>query len=394
MSKSEIKNRSRVADHVRGIPPSGIRKFFEMVIGMDDVISLGVGEPDFHTPRHVRDYAIQILDQGRTSYTSNYGLLELRQAIADYLRTGFDVEYDPVSEVLVTVGGSEAIDLCFRAILNPGDEAIIVEPCYVSYAPSVVLAGGKPISFATYQEYNFRIDFDQLRKTITPRTRAILVTYPSNPTGATFRREDLQKLAAIALEFDILVITDEIYAELTYDFRHTSLASLPGMKDHVLLVSGMSKAFAMTGWRVGYVCGPEEIVSALVKIHQYGIMCAPTVSQYASIEALRNGQESVAAMRMEYDTRRKLIVRRFNELGMKCLMPEGAFYAFASIKHLGVKADDFCRGLLQAEKVAIVPGNAFGDSGEGMVRASYATALPKIELAMDKLGQYLERGCK
>jgi aminotransferase len=381
---------SRVAQHVRSIPPSGIRRFFDLVIGMENVISLGVGEPDFPTPRNIRDHAIGVIDRGQTSYSSNHGLMDLRVAIAKWLSAKYAVDYSPASEMVITVGASEAIDLALRAILDPGDEVIVVEPCYVSYAPTVTLAGGKPVIFPTWQSDGFRIDFDALRPLITARTRALMVNYPSNPTGCTFTRADLEKLAAFALEHDLIVLSDEIYAELTYDGPHMSLASLPGMKEHTIVISGFSKAFAMTGWRIGYACGPEEIIAAMVKIHQFTMLCAPTISQYAAIEALENSNDGVAAMRAEYDLRRRLIVNGFNSLGLKTLMPEGAFYAFADIRGTGMDSETFCTELLKAESVAVVPGQAFGACAAGFIRASYASSVPKLEKALEAMGRFLK----
>jgi aminotransferase len=380
----------KVARSVRGIPPSGIRRFFELVIGMDDVCSLGVGEPDFQTPLNIREHAIKDLEAGKTTYTSNYGLLELRQGVAAWLERTYSLKYDPVSEILITVGASEAIDIAMRAILNPGDEVIVVEPCYVSYSPSVVLAGGVPVIFPTYQKDAFRIDIDALRPLVTKRTKAIIVNYPSNPTGATFTRTDLEKLAAFIKEHDLLIISDEIYSQLTYEGDHVSIASLPGMKEHSIHISGFSKAYAMTGWRIGYACAPPEILAAMVKIHQYTILCAPTLSQYAAMKALVCSDENIAAMRAEYDRRRRYIVAGFNDLGLRTLLPEGAFYTFSSIEHLGKTSEQFCTELLQAEKVAVVPGTAFGACGEGYFRACYATSFERLQQAIEKIARFLK----
>ncbi len=381
----------KLAARVRDLPPSGIRRFFELVIGMDDVVSLGVGEPDFQTPWNIREQAIFELERGRTTYSSNYGLLELRQTLGAWLRARYAVDYDPATEMVITVGASEAIDIALRAILDPDDEVIVVEPCYVSYAPSVTLAGGTPVLFSTRQEDGFRINFDNLRPLITPRTKALMINYPSNPTGCTFTREDLEKLAAFVKEHDLLVLSDEIYAELTYEGKHVSLASLPGMKEHTILISGFSKAFAMTGWRIGYACAPPELTAAMVKIHQYTILCAPTNSQFAAIEALTGSDADVETMREEYDMRRRFIVKGFNGLGLKTLMPEGAFYAFANIRGTGMASEDFCSELLKAEKVAVVPGPAFGACGEGFIRASYASSFEKLEKALDGIARFLDR---
>lgn len=373
------------------MPPSGIRRFFDLVIGMDDVVSLGVGEPDFVTPDCVREKAAHDLAAGHTTYTSNSGLMPLREKLAGWLEKKYDVHYDPASEMLITVGASEAIDLALRAIINPGDEVIVLQPCYVSYGPSVELAGGVPVLFATYQEDGFRANLDELQKVITPRTKAIMINYPSNPCGHTFDREDLEKLGEFIKANDLLVISDEIYAELTYDKQHVSLSSLPGMKDRTILVNGFSKSHAMTGWRLGYSCAPAEITAAMTKIHQYTILCAPTLSQYAAIEALDCCERAVADMRTEYKRRRDLIVSGFNRLGFKALVPEGAFYAFASISGTGMSSEEFCMTLLAEEKVAVVPGTAFGASGEGFIRASYASSYQKIEMALHKMEQFLAR---
>lgn len=381
----------KVARHIADVPPSGIRRFFELVIGMDDVISLGVGEPDFRTPWNIREQAVYEIEKGHTTYTSNYGLIELRETLAEWLHHHYQLSYDPSSEILITVGASEAIDLALRAILNPGEEVIVVEPCYVSYAPTVTFAGGVPILFPTWQKDNFRLNLEELQKLITPRAKAIMLNYPSNPTGGTFNREDLQLLAEFVERNDLLVISDEIYAELTYDSQHISLGSLPGMKDHVILVSGFSKSHAMTGWRLGYACAPEDIAAAMVKIHQYTMLCAPTVSQYAALEALKNSDDAIADMRREYQMRRDFIVSGFNELGLKCLMPEGAFYAFANIQSTRRTSEQFCCDLLQERKVAVVPGSAFGACGEGFIRASYASSFDRLEKAIDKIGRFLRR---
>jgi len=380
----------KINKDVAAMPPSGIRRFFDLVIGMDDVVSLGVGEPDFPTPWSIREHAVFEIEKGHTTYTSNYGLLELRRQLAKWLNRQYQLSYNPESEIVITVGASEAIDIALRALLNPGDEVIVVEPCYVSYAPTVTLAGGTPILFPTWQKDNFRIDLEELRNAITPRTRAMMLNYPSNPTGGTFDREDLEKLGAIIREHDLTVISDEIYAELTYDKKHVSLASLPGMKDYVVLVSGFSKSHAMTGWRLGYLCAPEPLAAAMVKIHQYTILCAPTISQYAAIEALRSCDEDVARMQQEYKLRRDFIVRGFNDLGLKTLLPEGAFYAFADISSTGLSSEDFCMNLLDAEKVAVVPGPAFGASGEGFIRASYASSFERLEQALEKIAKFLK----
>jgi aminotransferase len=379
-----------LSDQVRSIKPSGIRKFFDLVIGMDDVVSLGVGEPDFPAPEKVRAHGIERLQRGQTTYSSNHGMLELRSAIGEYLQQRYDCQYDPASEILVTVGASEALDLVLRAIINPGDEVIVVEPCFVSYVPTVIMAGGVAKILPTYQKDRFRFRTEDLVALITPRTKAIFLNYPSNPTGATLNREDLLELAAVVKRHGLLVIADEIYAELTYDSQHVSIAALPEMKDHVLLVSGFSKGWAMTGWRLGYVCAPAAITTEMVKIHQYAIMCAPTLSQYGGIVALKECAEDVEMMRQEYDRRRRLIVDGFNCVGIKTLLPEGAFYAFGSLEGLGFEtSEQFCMELLEAEKVAVVPGNAFGACGEGMIRASYASSMEQIEQAIERIGHFL-----
>jgi aminotransferase len=381
--------RRRVASHVAAIPPSGIRKFFDLVLAMDDVISLGVGEPGFQTPWNIREQAIQDLEHGRTSYTSNHGLLELRQEIALWLNRRYGLVYDARDEMVITVGASEAIDLALRALLDPGDEVIVVQPCYVSYAPNVILAGGVPVIFSTYQKDAFRLDFDALRPLVTPRTKAIMVNFPSNPTGITFTRADLEKLAAFVREHDLVVLSDEIYAELTYVGQHVSLAALPGMKNHTITISGFSKAFAMTGWRIGYACGPEEIISGMVKIHQYTMLCAPTLSQYAAIEALKGSDAEVEEMRREYERRGRFIVGALNDIGLTTLQPEGAFYAFANTSSTGMTSERFCTELLKEQNVAVVPGNAFGECGEGMIRCSYASNFDAIEKALDRMAKFV-----
>ncbi|AXA34892.1 MAG: aminotransferase class I/II-fold pyridoxal phosphate-dependent enzyme [Candidatus Hydrogenedentota bacterium] len=389
MTRTATSLHDKIAHHVAALPPSGIRRFFELVLATEGVISLGVGEPDFQTPWTIREEAIYQLERGRTTYTSNYGLRELRVELSKWLGEHYGLRYDPDREIVITVGGSEAIDIALRAILNPGEEVIVVEPCYVSYAPTVALAGGVPVSCPTYQRNGFRLDFDELQALITPRTKALIVNYPNNPTGATLRRPDLERLATVAADYDLLVLSDEIYAELTYEGAHVSLGALPGMKERTLLVSGFSKAFAMTGWRIGYLCGPEELISAMVKIHQYTILCAPTISQFAALEALRDASEDTLAMRAEYERRRNFIVNAFNELGLTTLMPEGAFYAFANIQSTGLSSEEFCTQLLHAQKVAVVPGTAFGACGEGFIRASYATAFEKLEQAVERVARFL-----
>ncbi|MCX7625761.1 MAG: aminotransferase class I/II-fold pyridoxal phosphate-dependent enzyme [Candidatus Sumerlaeaceae bacterium] len=390
-TESVPKVSSKIARRVAELPPSGIRKFFDLVLATEGVVSLGVGEPDFTTPRAVRDEAISILELGKTSYTSNFGLRELRVELAQWLERQYGLRYDPDTEILITVGGSEALDVALRALLEPGDEVLVLEPCFVSYAPLVVLAGGTPRYVPTYQEEGFRVNFDRLREAVTPRTKAVVVNYPNNPTGATLREDDLRKLLAFATEYDLIILSDEIYAELTYEGRHCSLGALPDAKERTLLVSGFSKAFAMTGWWLGYLCGPSEMISAMLKIHQYAIMCAPTISQYAAIVALRGCEADVAAMREEYRRRRDFIVKAFNEIGLRTLLPEGAFYVFANIRDTGLNSEEFCTQLLQSQKVAIVPGTAFGPSGEGFVRASYAASLERLEKAVEGIARFLKK---
>jgi aminotransferase len=382
---------AKLARHVVELPPSGIRRFFELVLSVEGVVSLGVGEPDFQTPWTIREQAIFELEKGRTAYTSNYGLRELRVVLADWLAQRYDLHYDPDTEMVITVGGSEAVDIALRALLEPGDEVIVVEPCYVSYAPTVILAGGTPRYVPTSADSGFRLNYDLLRAAVGPRTKAIVINYPNNPTGATMRRDDLEQLVRFAEEHDLIILSDEIYAELTYEGRHVAVGALPGAKERTLLVSGFSKAFAMTGWRLGYLCGPAELIAAMVKIHQYTILCAPTISQHAAIEALRNGDADIEAMRDEYRRRRNFIVKAFNELGLPTLQPEGAFYAFASIRETGMTSEEFCTALLRAQKVAIVPGTAFGPSGEGFVRASYAASFECLEQAVERIGRFLGR---
>jgi aminotransferase len=380
-----------VADKVLGIPPSGIRAFFELVIGRDDIISLGVGEPDFSTPWRIREQALYRVSRGETSYTSNSGLLSLRKAIARYLYERFGVEADPEREMLITVGVSEGLDLALRAILNPGDEVIVWSPSYVAYAPLVTLADGVPVMLNTSAEEGFRLDLEKLKRLITPRTRAIFVNYPNNPTGATLTREDLVGLARLCSAHGILMLSDEVYAELTHDGKHVSLAALPEAAGWTLLLSGFSKAFAMTGWRLGYACGPAEIVAAMTKIHQYSIMCAPIMGQRAAEAALTEGIEDMEKMCEIFRQRRNVIVEGLNAIGLPCHKPAGAFYAFPSIKHTGLDDVEFCRRLLEQESVAIVPGSAFGEAGQGYVRMAYAVGFETIERALEGIGRFLKR---
>ncbi|MEI6082653.1 MAG: aminotransferase class I/II-fold pyridoxal phosphate-dependent enzyme, partial [Verrucomicrobiota bacterium] len=373
---------SRIAEHVRNIPRSGIRDFFEIVQSMKEVISLGIGEPDFVTPWHIREAAIYSLEKGKTGYTSNLGSPRLRRAIAKYVEQHFAVEYNPHDEIIVTVGVSEAIDLALRALLNPGDEVLYHEPCYVSYSPSIQLAGGVPVAVATRAEDEFSLKASDLAKAVTPKTRVLMLNFPTNPTGAVMPLEELKKIAAFAVKHNLVVLTDEIYSELTYDeLPHHSIAALPGMKERTLFLHGFSKAFAMTGWRIGYACGPADIIEAMMKIHQYSMLCASIMSQEAACEALERGQRSMERMKEEYRLRRNYIVSSFNEAGVSCHLPKGAFYVFPDIRGTGLSSKDFSLKLLDAKKVAVVPGTAFGPSGEGYVRCSYAAGMDQIKLA-------------
>ena len=375
---------------VVGIKPSGIRKFFDIASTMDGVISLGVGEPDFPTPWEIRKAGILSLESGKTRYTSNRGLEALREEISNYVERKYNVSYDATSEILVTVGGSEAIDACIRAIASPGDEIIIPQPSYVCYEPITALCGCKPVIIETKAENSFKLTAKELKSAITSRTKALILPYPCNPTGSIMEKTDLEAIAEVLRDTNILVISDEIYAELTFgDVPHTSIASIEGMQERTVLINGFSKTFSMTGWRLGYACGPKPIMEQITKIHQFAIMCAPTTSQYAAIEALRNGDEAVAAMREEYDMRRRLIVNGFNKLGLSCREPKGAFYAFPCIRSTGMTSEEFCEKLLFSEKVAIVPGTAFGESGEGFVRASYCYSTEHILEALRRIERFL-----
>ncbi|WP_018131009.1 aminotransferase class I/II-fold pyridoxal phosphate-dependent enzyme [Effusibacillus pohliae] len=377
----------RLSPVVRELPPSGIRRFFDLANQMDDVISLGVGEPDFVTPWHVREACFYSLERGFTSYTSNKGLPELREAIADYLR-GFQLDYDP-EEIVVTVGGSEAIDIALRALLCPGDEVLIPEPAYVSYRPCAILAGGTAVGVPTYAADEFRLTPEILRAKLSPRSKVLILCFPNNPTGATMSEADLRAIAEVAVEHDLFVLSDEIYAELTYEGRHVSIASLPGMKERTVLISGMSKAFAMTGWRIGYAAAPPDILNAMLKIHQYTILCAPIMGQMAALEALRNGQAEKQKMIERYNQRRRLIVKGFRDIGLACHEPKGAFYAFPDIRSTGLTSEQFAERLLQHSRVAVVPGNVFGEGGEGFVRCSYATSVEQIERALERIGNFV-----
>jgi aminotransferase len=379
----------QIADHVRDIPRSGIRDFFEIVQSMDDVISLGIGEPDFATPWHIREAAIYSLEKGRTGYTSNLGLPRLRRAISSYVAEHFGVRYEPLSEILVSVGVSEAIDLALRALLNAGDEVLYHEPCYVSYSPSVALARGVARPIATRPADHFVLRAEALERAITPRSKVLMLNFPTNPTGATMPGDQLEKIAAVCVKHDLVVLSDEIYSELTYDSAaHPSLAALPGMKERTILLHGVSKAYAMTGWRIGFACAPQPVIEAMMKIHQYAILCAPIMGQEAAIEALERGVESMLMMRREYELRRNYIVRGFNELGLECFKPRGAFYVFPKITSTGLTSREFSLKLLREKKVAVVPGSAFGPSGEGHVRCSYATALDQIKIAIAKIAEF------
>lgn len=373
------------------VKPSGIRKFFDIAEQMEDVISLGVGEPDFPTPWHIRSAGIRSLEQGKTRYTSNHGLLSMRKEVSNFINRKYGVEYDPEHEILITVGGSEAIDGTIRAIVEPGDEVIIPQPSYVCYEPITILAGGVPVIIETKAEDEFRITPEQLKKAISPKTKALILPYPCNPTGAVMLRPDLEAIAEVIRGTDIIVISDEIYSELTFGKeRHVSIAAIDGMKERTVVINGFSKTFSMTGWRMGYACGPAAIMDQVTKIHQFAIMCAPTTSQYAAIEALKNGDDDIAAMVEEYDMRRRLIVDGFNKLGLTCREPLGAFYAFPSIQSTGMTSDEFCEKLLYSKHVAIVPGTAFGKGGEGFVRASYCYSVEHIKTALERIGEFLK----
>jgi aminotransferase len=382
---------SRLSNLAENLPPSGIREFFDLVIGMDDVISLGVGEPDFPTPWHICDAAIAAMRNGLTSYTSNAGLLELRTAIAQDMLSRWGVEYDPISEILTTVGVSEGLDLAMRATLDAGDEVIVPEPCYVSYKPAVIMAGGTPITVRTHEADQFRLLPDALEAAITPRTRAVLLGYPSNPTGATMSRDDLLPLAEICVKHNLIVFSDEIYALLTYEGQHTCLASLPGMWERTVVFNGFSKAYAMTGWRLGYACGPQDIIEAMNRLHAYTALCAPIGAQVGALEALRHGEREMRQMVAEYDQRRRVLVQGLNDLGLPCFMPKGAFYVFPRVAHLGISSKEFSRRLLFEHKVAAVPGDAFGSSGEGYLRCTYATSMANLKTALERLGEFVSR---
>ena len=373
------------------IKPSGIRKFFDIVQEMKGAISLGVGEPDFATPWHIREEGIYALEKARTHYTSNAGIVELRNEINTYLTRRYGVSYDPKHEILVTVGGSEAIDLAIRAMVCPGEEVIIPQPCYVSYEPCVILTQGVPVTIPLQEKNEFRLTAQEIRDAITEKTKLLVLPFPNNPTGAIMTKEDLEAIAEVCIEKDIFVVSDEIYSELTYGTQHVSVASIPGMRERTILINGFSKGHAMTGWRLGYACGPEEIIQQMTKIHQFAIMCAPTTSQYAAVDALKNGDEDVAMMRDAYDKRRRYVLHELRDMGLTCFEPYGAFYVFPCIKEFGMSSEDFATKLLQEEKVAIVPGTAFGDSGEGFLRISYAYSLENLKEALGRLRRFVTK---
>lgn len=383
--------RNPLSERIVTIEPSGIRKFFDIVSEMKDAISLGVGEPDFDTPWHIRDEGIYSLEKGRTFYTSNAGLKELKVEIANYLKRKVQVEYDPQHEIMVTVGGSEAIDIAMRAMLDPGDEVLIPQPSYVSYVPCAILANGVPVPIELKVENEFRLTAEQLEEAITPKTKLLVLPFPNNPTGAIMEKKDLEAIAEVIKKHDIFVLSDEIYSELTYGSEHVSIASLPGMRERTVLINGFSKAYAMTGWRLGYACAPRVILDQMLKIHQFAIMCAPTTSQYAAVEALRNGDEDVKTMRAEYDARRRYLLNRFQEMGLDCFEPYGAFYMFPSIQKFGMTSDEFATRLLKEEKVAVVPGTAFGNSGEGFLRVSYAYSIKDLKVALGRIEDFITR---
>lgn len=371
------------------IQPSGIRKFFDIVSEMKDAISLGVGEPDFDTPWHIRDEGIHSLEKGKTFYTSNAGLKELKIEISKFLDRRYQLTYDFNKEIIITVGGSEAIDIAMRAMLDPGDEVLIPQPSYVSYVPCAILANGTPVIIELQAKDEFRLTAEQLEAAITPKTKLLVLPFPNNPTGAVMEQKDLEAIAEVIIKHDLFVLSDEIYSELTYLDNHVSIASLPGMRERTIVINGFSKSHAMTGWRLGYACGPEIIIKQMLKIHQFAIMCAPTTSQYAAIEAMRSGDEDVAHMREQYDGRRRYLMKRFKEMGLSCFEPFGAFYVFPCIKEFGMTSDEFASALLEAKKVAVVPGTAFGDCGEGFLRISYAYSLENLKIALDRIEEFI-----
>lgn len=383
--------RDPLSRQIKEIKPSGIRKFFDIVSEMKDAISLGVGEPDFDTPWHIRDEGIYSLEKGRTFYTSNAGLKELKMEICNYLKRSQDLQYDFNKQVIVTVGGSEAIDIGLRAMLDPGDEVLIPQPSYVSYEPCAILAGGVPVIIDLKNENEFRLTAKELEDAITEKTKVLILPFPNNPTGAIMEKKDLEAIAEVIIRHDLFVISDEIYGELTYKGEHVSIATLPGMKERTILINGFSKAYAMTGWRLGYACGPENIIEQMLKIHQFAIMCAPTTSQYAAVEALKNGDEDVKQMREAYNQRRRYLMHAFKEMGLPCFEPYGAFYVFPCIKEFGMTSDEFASRFLEEEKVAVVPGTAFGDSGEGFLRISYAYSLEDLKVSIGRLGDFVAK---
>lgn len=380
-----------ISKTVVSLKKSGIRKFFDIVSEMKDVISLGVGEPDFDTPWHIREEGIYALEKGKTFYTSNAGLKELRVEIDNYLKRTQNISYNPATEIIVTVGGSEAIDIGLRAMVNAGDEVIIPQPSYVSYEPCAILAGAKPVIIDLKAENEFRLTAEELKNAITDKTKILILPFPNNPTGAIMERKDLEEIAKVCIENDIYVISDEIYGELSYKEKHVSIASIAGMKERTILINGFSKAYAMTGWRLGYACGPKEIIEQMVKIHQYAIMCAPTTSQYSAVEALKKGDDDVKLMRESYNLRRRFLMNAFKEMGLECFEPYGAFYVFPSIKEFGMTSEEFAMKFLEEEHVAVVPGTAFGDSGEGFLRISYAYSIENLKRAMERLKRFVEK---
>lgn len=383
--------RNPLSERIVEIPPSGIRKFFDIVSEMKDAISLGVGEPDFETPWHIREEGIYSLEKGRTFYTSNAGLNDLRQEISNYLARRFDVSYDPKKEIIVTVGGSEAIDIALRAMLDPGDEVLVPQPSFVSYVPCTILANGTPVIIELEEKDQFKLTPEKLLEKITPKTKILVLPFPNNPTGAIMEAGELEEIAKIVVEHDLYVLSDEIYAELTYGTEHTTIAAFPGMKERTILINGFSKSYAMTGWRLGYLAGPANILAQMLKIHQFAIMCAPTTSQYAAVAAVRDGDGDIAMMRESYDQRRRFVLHTFEETGLDCFEPQGAFYAFPSIKRFGMTSDEFATRLLKEEKVAVVPGTAFGACGEGFLRVSYAYSLKNLKEALGRIERFVKR---
>lgn len=383
--------RNALSSKVKQIKPSGIRKFFDIVSEMDDAISLGVGEPDFDTPWHIREEGIYSLEKGRTFYTSNSGLKDLKIEISKYLDRRFDLKYDPSGEIMITVGGSEAIDGALRAMLDEGDEVILPQPSYVSYEPCIVLADGVPVIVELKEDNDFKLTREQLEAVVTDKTKILIMPFPNNPTGAIMTKEELQPIVDFVIEHDLFVISDEIYSELTYSGTHASIGAFPGMKERTIVINGFSKSYAMTGWRLGYACGPKVILDQILKIHQFAIMCAPTTSQYAAIEALRHGDDDVERMRNEYDRRRRFLLNAFDEMGIKCFEPYGAFYMFPSIKKFGMTSDEFATRLLKEEKIAVVPGTAFGDCGEGFLRISYAYSIDDLKAALERIDSFIKK---